>query len=85
VCVKISTMNNPLPLPNPYDWTTVPGAAELLGVDRRTVDRLIDKGVLTGCTPYQGKREKRVVILWRAEVIEVRDARRKLAAAGADK
>jgi hypothetical protein len=82
----MAAMNNmSLPLPNPYDWTTVAGAAELLSVDRRTVDRLILRGVLTGCNPYQAKGEKPVVMLWRAEVLEVRAARQKLAAAGAGK
>lgn len=80
----MATMTNtPLPLPNPYDWVTVAAAAEMLSVDRRTVDRLVRKGVLTGCNPYTAKTEKPPVILWRKEVEEVRDARKKLAASGA--
>lgn len=78
----LTGMNQPsLPLPNPADWMTVNAAACLLSVDRRTVDRLIDKGTLTVHRPYAGPGEKPPLLLWRDEVLQVMSARRRLAGA----
>ncbi len=78
----LAGMNQPtLPMPNPGDWMTVNAAATLLTVDRRTIDRLIDKGTLTVHRPYAGPGEKPPLLLWRAEVLQVMSARRRLAGA----
>lgn len=61
-----------LPLPNPGDWTTVPGAAQILGVDVSAVRRMIDAGVLTSYEfPGAGTRR----FLWVPEVRELAAAR----------
>jgi excisionase family DNA binding protein len=71
--------NQTLPLPNPSDWMTIDAAAELLGCSRRTVTRLMDSGALNGYQPARGKTETDRWLLWRPEVDEVLQARRRLA------
>jgi excisionase family DNA binding protein len=60
--------NQTLPLPNPGDWCAVAGAAQLLGVSRRTVERMIVDGRLVGYVPYGGSRRVASQILWMHEV-----------------
>jgi excisionase family DNA binding protein len=74
----MSGMDTPLPLPNPGDWMTTAGAAFLLGCSRRTIARLIDRGVLTAYRPLGALDEDRPIMLWRAEVNTVLDARLRL-------
>lgn len=76
-------MNTPLPLPNPFEWMTVAGVAQFMGVDRRTVERMIAKGTLTGHKPYGADGEKVPFLIWRDEAITVRNARVRLAAGAA--
>lgn len=64
-----------LPLPNPGDWITTKGAAFLLGVSRRTVERLAEKGALTPYRPYGALGEVTPVLFWREQVNEVLTAR----------
>lgn len=59
--------NQTLPLPNPGDWCTVDAAALIIGVNRRTVARLVDRGVLR---KYSFAGSERGVFLWKPEVIE---------------
>ncbi len=68
-----------LPIPNPTDWLTTKAAAFLLGVSRRTVERLTDKGVLTAYRPYGAPKEAVPAMYWRAQVNAVLDARISLA------
>lgn len=78
------TMTNmTLPIPNPDDWMTTRAVAQLLGVDRRTVDRLIDKGVLKRYQPYTATDETPPALIWREEALQVLSARTKLARATA--
>lgn len=71
-------MNSPmLPIPNPTDWMTTEAAAALLGVSRRTVERL-SAGYRPRLTPYKpyGIRGERIpTMYWRAEVNALVDAR----------
>lgn len=76
-------MNTPLPLPNPFEWMTVAAVAQFMGVDRRTVERMIAKGTLTGHKPYGADGEKVPFLIWRDEAITVRNARVRLAAGAA--
>lgn len=75
--------NEPLPLPNPEEWMTVAAVAHLLDVDRRTVERMIERKVFTGHRPWAAPGEKAPVLIWRKEALDVQAARAKLAAAGA--
>lgn len=72
-----------LPLPNSGDWMTIGAAAHLMKVHTRTIDRLIDKGVLTTYSPWAAPGERKPIMLWRDQVFQVHAARQKLAAAGA--
>lgn len=45
----MSSSQQPLPLPNPGDWTDRTGAARILGVDETTVGRMVRARRLT---PY---------------------------------
>jgi len=70
-----------LPIPNPEDWLTRGGAAELLDVDPATVTRMVTKGRLTAYYPRgDGRpdrpRESRPLMLWAPEVRQLADARR---------
>jgi excisionase family DNA binding protein len=72
-----------LPLPNPNEWVTVSGAAHFMGVHRRTVERLIERGTLTGYRMWGAPGEQVPVMVWRDELITVRNARQRAAAGGA--
>ena len=58
-----------LPLPNPEDWITIDGTAELLDVSRRTVTRLIGANTLTLHRPRHRKGERVQGWLWYPQVI----------------
>lgn len=73
--------NQTLPIPNPGDWITTMGAAFLLGVSRRTVERMAERGTLTAYRPYGAPREVTSVLFWRQQVNDVLTAR--LTVAGA--
>lgn len=60
-----------LKIPNPSDWLTVAQAADIMEVSHQTVHAMMGRGVL--CRYHIGD----FVVLWRAEVLEVRDARRR--------
>lgn len=74
-------MPAPITSPNPRDWMTSKMVASMLKCDRRTVDRLIERGVLTGHQPWHAIDEKPPTILWRPQVIAVLEAREKAARA----
>jgi excisionase family DNA binding protein len=61
-----------LPLPNPQDWCDIPQACELLGRSRATVYDMRDRGVL------HVHKIGSASLLWRAEVLEVATALRRL-------
>jgi excisionase family DNA binding protein len=60
-----------LPFPNPGDWTDANGAAAILGVDRATVTRMIQRGTLHAYEIGSGS----VRILWAPDVRELAAAR----------
>lgn len=61
-----------LPLPNPGDWCTIDGAAEITGKSRRTIARYVELGTLTG---YKIKGSpRRGVLLWVPQVRELAGA-----------
>jgi excisionase family DNA binding protein len=68
-------------LPNPQDWCTIDGAAQLLGVHRESVRRMIRDGKLTGYYPFGSREGERwaLVLLWRPEVDRMLDARKVVA------
>jgi excisionase family DNA binding protein len=66
--------NQTLPLPNPGDWCSIAGAARLLRVSRRTVERMIVDGRLTGYTPYGGSHRASAKLLWMHEVRQLSEA-----------
>lgn len=53
---------------------TVSAAGHLLGVDRRTVARMAERGILTAYRPVALPDESPQHLFWRAEVDAVRDA-----------
>jgi excisionase family DNA binding protein len=59
-----------LPLPNPEDWTDRVGAARMLSVSVRTVERMADDGRLKA---YQIGACR---LFWQPEVARLADARR---------
>lgn len=67
--------------PNPEDWTTIAGAAEILDRSRTHVMNLVDRGVLRiywiGGTSRVGAERSRA-ILWVPEVVAIREAMRVL-------
>jgi excisionase family DNA binding protein len=69
-----------LPLPNPTDWLTTKAAAWLLGMSTRSVERMVERGVLRAYRPYGAQKEKVPAMFWRPEVNAVVDARTVLAA-----
>jgi excisionase family DNA binding protein len=73
-----------LPLPNPGDWITINGAAELLDCSRRTVERMVDAGTLQLHVPRHGEGERVQGWLWYAQVDEVKRARQVLRRAERD-
>lgn len=62
-----------LPLPNPGDWATKTGAAELLGVTWHTVGRMIADGRLTAYAPLGARNSEH--LLWVPELLELVNAR----------
>lgn len=81
----MSAMNNlTLPIPNPADWISLRAAAAILNMSTRSVRRMIEAGALTGYRPRGFLNEEPPLMLWRAEVLAVRDARRLLAGTAAD-
>lgn len=77
MCMKATPLaQQALPLPNPGDWMTGARAAELLGVDRCTISRMVADGILRAylpqCTP---NKTQRFNLFWAAEVEELRQAR----------
>jgi excisionase family DNA binding protein len=70
-----------LPLPNPDDWLTKGRVARQLGVSRRTVDRMVDRGALTAYSPVGAYKEKVPAMFWHADVLRVLDARLRLSGA----
>jgi excisionase family DNA binding protein len=77
----MGAMNNmTLPLPNPHDWISVRGAANLLRMSTRTIRRMVGAGVLTAYRPIGGIDEEPPLMLWRAEVETVLYAQLKLKA-----
>lgn len=75
--VKMLDMDQ-LPLPNPGDWITITGAADLLGCSRRTVGRMVAGGQLHAYPPRHGLLEQPLLLLWYPEVQEVLAARKRL-------
>lgn len=55
-----------LPLPNPGDWCTIDGAAEITGKSRRTIARYVELGTLTGYKIHGAGT--RGALLWVPEV-----------------
>lgn len=66
--------NQTLPLPNPGDWLAIAGAAEHLAVSRRTVERMIEDGRLTGYWIEGARDRTAAAMLWRADVERLREA-----------
>lgn len=64
-----------LPIPNPGDWMTRQAAAHVLGVDPRTVDRMVENRRLTDHRPIGAPQERPPLLLWREEVRELVRAR----------
>lgn len=76
-------MNQPTPpIPNPTDWMTIAAVAFLLGVHRRSVTRLVEKGTLKSYRPYGAAGETAPVMFWRPAVEALVDARTVLAGTG---
>lgn len=63
-----------LPLPNPGDWCAIAGAARRLKVSRRTVERMVLDGRLTGYWPEGATRRTAAAMLWLPQVVELADA-----------
>jgi excisionase family DNA binding protein len=63
-----------LPLPNPGDWLTIAGAMRRLHVSRRTVERMVHDGRLTGYYLEGSPRRVASAVLWRAEVMALAEA-----------
>lgn len=74
--------NQTLPLPNPGDWCTIAGAARLLKLSRRTVERMVADGRLTGYLPYGAPDRVASRILWLPEVRELAAALERVRSAG---
>ena len=64
-----------LPIPNPHEWGTREAAAARIGVDARTISRMIEDGRLTAhrinCGPGEHK-----TLLWWPEVVAYAEVRR---------
>lgn len=71
-----------LPLPNPGDWATKAGAAALLDVNLRTIDRMIEDGRLTPHAPLGARNAEH--LLWVPEVLELVKARKRAAPGDAE-
>lgn len=71
-------MNQPqLPIPDAKQWMTRKGAAAVLRVHWRTVDRLTHERLLTAHYPIGGPGERRPMLLWTPEVQELAAARKR--------
>lgn len=82
--VKVWGMDNQtLPLPNPGDWLTVGAAATRLRKSRRTVERYVALGTLTGYWPEGAVKRAGSAMLWRPQVLELAAALDKVRGAGA--
>jgi excisionase family DNA binding protein len=66
--------NQALPFPNPGDWVSIAGAAEMLGVSGRTVARMVDDGRLRSFLPEGAFDRPANRILWRADVDDLKCA-----------
>lgn len=76
-------MNQPtLPIVDPTVFITIDGAAEVLGVSRATVTRMVDRGLLSPYWPAGGRTERRPVLLSSAEVEQLRAARKRAGVTG---
>jgi excisionase family DNA binding protein len=63
---------------------TIAAAAEALSVSRRTVERMLARGTLTGYSPRTAVNERAAVILWARDVDEVGAAAARLGSAKRD-
>lgn len=71
-----------LPLPEPGNWMTIMAVAHLLGVNRKTVDRWIEKGTLKAYAPYAAPDERPQQMIWRDHALSLLGARKRLSGAG---
>ncbi len=62
------------PVPNPTDWMTRKGAAQVLGVSERTIDRMVSRGTLAEHRPYGGDGERVPAMFWAADVLRAKAA-----------
>ncbi len=66
-----------LPIPDVSQWTTILGAAEILQLSRRQVERMIGDGILGKYRPRSATGERTPpVLLFVPQVEAMRDARR---------
>lgn len=63
-----------LPIPNPADWLTRKGAAQVLDVSERTIERMVSRGTLTEHRPYGADGERVPGLFWMAEVLRAKQA-----------
>lgn len=71
-------MTNQMALPSAADFMTRRAAAAAIGVSVRTVERMVESGVLTPCHPAGIDGEELPLLLMVTEVTEVSRARRRL-------
>lgn len=64
----MSSYQQALPLPNPDDWISPAGAAQILKLSLRTLERRIADGVLKSYLPFGAWDVPSSRILWRPEV-----------------
>lgn len=67
-----------LPIPDVTAWTTRQWAAKEIGVSVRSVDRMVKSGTLRAYTPHVVDGEQAPVLLFKPEVEDVAEARRRL-------
>lgn len=63
-----------LAIPNPGDWLTRRGAAQVLGVSERTVERMVKRRTLTEHRPNGADGERVPGMFWAAEVLRAKAA-----------
>jgi|SRR5215207_8573699 len=63
-----------LPLPNIGDWCAIAGAARRLKCSRRTVERMVADGRLTGYWPEGAPKRAASALLWKPQVLELAEA-----------
>lgn len=68
-----------LPLPDPGAWMTIKAVARLLGVTRKTVDRMLASERLTGYSPVADPDERAPVLIWRDDAMSMLSARNRVA------